>query len=357
MDNASAQWKGWIQLALGLTLSVLFFYMMAPFMVALLLGAVTAIICYPPYADLRKYLPAKLSALLVTVGMALGILLPFIFILYSGSYRLLNLISQIKLPRPGQPLDTLLAHPTVNRLLGALSRFVPVDQEWIRSQALSVLEQVIEKLSKLVAGFLSGMPGLMLAFFVVILSAYFFLVDGAKFLRFLSSLSPLRAERSVELYAAFESSCRGVVLALFASALVQGALMAFLFLVTGLPDPMFIAVITILMGMVPVVGSAPIWIGATLYLFLNGAPVRGVVMLLGGVAVSTSDNVVRPWILKGHSEMHPLLALVSVFGAVSLFGATGIFLGPVIAAVFVSFLKILALEIRRENLPPTPGST
>jgi predicted PurR-regulated permease PerM len=79
-------------------------------------------------------------------------------------------------------------------------------------------------------------------------------------------------------------------------------------------------------------------------------------MLCGGVLVATSDNVVRPWILKGHSEMHPLLALVSVFGAVNLVGATGIFLGPVIAAVFVSFLKMLALEIRRESLILPPGT-
>lgn len=80
----------------------------------------------------------------------------------------------------------------------------------------------------------------------------------------------------------------------------------------------------------------------------------GFVMLAGGLTISTSDNIVRPLVMKEHSEMHPLLALVSVFGAVNLFGATGIFLGPVIAAVFVSFLRIVSLEIRREavHLPP-----
>jgi predicted PurR-regulated permease PerM len=65
-------------------------------------------------------------------------------------------------------------------------------------------------------------------------------------------------------------------------------------------------------------------------------------MTVAAVFISTSDNFIRPWVMKGQSEMHPMLALVSAFGAVQLLGATGIFLGPIIAAVFVSFLNILA---------------
>lgn len=351
--NEQQQWKGWIQLLLGLGLTFLFFYMMAPFLVAILLGAVTAIIVYPLYVLLRSKLPRALAGLFVTLGVAVGLLLPVFLMIYAGSLRLLGLFGRLKLPKDGT-VDHLLYHPSVTRLLETISRVFPVDREWIRSQAIQLIQSIVETLTHLIAGFLSGMPGLLMAFSIVLISTYFFLVDGARFLRFLSSISPLRDNRSQDLYGAFEKSCRGVVLGLIASSAVQAVLMMVLFSVTGIPDPIFTGGMTFIMGLVPVVGSAPIWVGAAVYLFLSHNTTMAVVMLIGGILVSASDNVVRPLVMKGHSEMHPLLALVSVFGAVNLLGPTGIFLGPVIAAVFVSFLKILSLEIRRENMLTAP---
>jgi len=348
-NTSSQQWKGWIQLVLGLGLTFLFFYMMAPFLVAILLGAVTAIIVYPLFLIVVKKMPRALAGLSVTLAVALGILLPVFFLVYTGSVRLLGIFSQLKLPSNGS-VDHLLYHPWVTETLQTISNFVPIDREWIRSEGIGLLQNIAETLTRFIANFLSGMPGLLVAFTIVILSTYFFLVDGARFLRFLSSLSPMGDNRSNDLYGAFEKSCRGVVLGLIASSAVQAILMLIFFSITGIPDPAFMGGMTFVAGMVPVVGSAPIWIGAVLYLFLSGKIAMSIVMLVGGILISTSDNIVRPLIMKGHSEMHPLLALVSVFGAVNLLGPTGIFLGPVIAAVFVSFLKILALEIRRENI-------
>jgi predicted PurR-regulated permease PerM len=277
------------------------------------------------------------------------------FVLYRGVYRLLGLVSQIKIPQQGEGgIDSLLQQPWFQRLVRTASRVLPIDRDWVREQSVQLLQQILEVSSKLFASALAGMPKLLVGYFVVTLSFYFFLVDGARFLRFLSNLSPLPHARSMEIYEAFEKSCRGVVIGLFASSLVQAVLMSLFFLFTGLPNVFLMGIVTVVMGMVPVVGSAPIWIGATIYLFLKYDLIYGIIMLVGGILIATSDNVVRPWVMKGHSEIHPLLALVSVFGAVNLMGPTGIFLGPVIAAVFVSFLKILALEIRRENAVGSP---
>src|SRR3954447_4643297 len=107
----AGNWRGWIQLALGFGLTLLFFYMMAPFLVALLLGAVTAILAYPLYDRLRRLVPPHLSALVVMLGVALGILLPFIFVVYNAAYRLLELFGRLRLLSPKQPLDSLVFHP------------------------------------------------------------------------------------------------------------------------------------------------------------------------------------------------------------------------------------------------------
>ena len=338
-------WKGWGQLLLGLGITGLFFFMMAPFMVATLLGAVMAVICYPLHDRWRRKLPNTLSAISVTLALAVGIFLPIFLLIYFSAIRLLQMVSQFKVVKDGLTYDSILAVPLFGNILSIVGRVMPVDREWVRANSADLIQNIAEKLSLWVTQNLSGMPGLVLAVSVVILSLYFFLIDGEKLLRFLAHLSPLKPERSLELYHAFESSCRAVVIGLFVSAVVQGALMTLFFFVTNLTSPFLFGSLTVGMGMVPLVGAAPIWIGATLYLFSKSSILMAIVMLLGGLIISTCDNVIRTWIMSDKVAMHPFLALVSVFGALNLVGASGIFLGPIIAAVFVSFLKIVSREL------------
>ena len=346
----ASPWRGWIQLMLGLGLTILFFYMMAPFVVAILLGGVMAILAYPLYERAKVKMPEGVSAFLVTFGVTAGVLAPLVFALYSMVYRTFTMIKRWRLMREGQTVEEFADHPFVGKVLNGLAYFVPIDQEWLHEQALNFLSTLVENISGIVAAFLASMPGLILAFVIVILSMYFFLVDGSRFLKFLGNLSPLKQDRSKEIYGVFERTCRGVVLGLFLSALVQAIVISLLFLLTGLPNVAIAGFFALILAMVPVIGSSPIWIVAAIYLGANALWGSFAVMLVGGIFVSTIDNVIRPWVMKGQAEMHPLLALVSVFGAVRLMGPTGIFLGPVIAAVFVSFLKIVSLELRRDRM-------
>ena len=341
MEAHPPRWRGWMQLLLGGGLAFLFFYMMHPYLLPILLGGVVAILCYPLCLRLGRYLPKGLSAGLVTLGVVLGILLPLLGLLYVGAYQVMNLVGRTSILEPGA-VENLIHHPATQRFLNGLTRLLPVDQQWLKTQTLELGQASLAKISALFATFLAQMPGQLVAFAVIVLSAYFFLRDGPLFLSFLSRLSPLDPDRSQKLYITFETSCRGVVLGLFASAGIQAVLAGIFFELTGLPNPAFAGLSTFIMGMVPVVGSAPIWMGATAYLFLTHKTALGIVMLVGGALISTADNVIRTLVMKGHGKMHPLLALVSVFGAVSLFGATGVFVGPVIAAVFVAALEILS---------------
>src|SRR5262249_31810037 len=144
------------------------------------------------------------SALVVTIAVAVGILLPCFFVIYSGSYRLLALLSELEIPKDGALIGTMLAAAGLRKWMKQISRFVPIDRNWLREQALAVIANVVENLSKLIASFFAGMPGLLLGFAVVLISVYFFITDGGKFLKFLARLSPMKPERSVELYETFE---------------------------------------------------------------------------------------------------------------------------------------------------------
>ena len=61
--------------------------------------------------------------------------------------------------------------------------------------------------------------------------------------------------------------------------------------------------------------------------------------------VSQSDNVIKPLMLRGRSNVHPLLALLSILGSVQVMGAIGILVGPMLVVFLQTLLKLLHREI------------
>lgn len=321
---------------------------MAPFLIALVIAAIIALLCHPWYRKLDRYMPHWIASLLVTLGVTVLVLAPLVFVGINVTYQLITLIKGIKLPSFDQ-LANLSEHPFVTRYIHRLPEWIPVDKAWMQEQALTVGQRALEALSGILTAFVGGLPGLLLQVCVVVVSVYFFLVDGARLVRFLGTISPLPPEKSRGLFFAFSDACIGTVLGMFASAAVQGFLIGVTFAIASIPHPILWGSIGVIMGMVPVIGVMPVTVGAIIYGFANGDITTGIIALVGAGIVGFSDNIVRPWVLKGHGEMHPLLGLVSAFGAVAVLGPSGIILGPVIAALFVAFLEILSSDMKNQS--------
>ena len=103
---------------------------------------------------------------------------------------------------------------------------------------------------------------------------------------------------------------------------------------------------TAIFSLVPVVGTATIWIPMSLYLVSTGAMMKGAILFVLGVTViGLLDNLIRPLIIEGQSQgMHLLLVVFSLAGGLLLFGPSGVVLGPLVAALFVTFLEIYKIE-------------
>lgn len=84
--------------------------------------------------------------------------------------------------------------------------------------------------------------------------------------------------------------------------------------------------------------------------------VAGAILIaVGVIVVSNIDNVVRMAVLHGSAGMHPLLALVSVLGGLYEMGVLGVFVGPVVAGVFLTLLRILKQQLDRYPVLPPSG--
>ena len=112
---------------------------------------------------------------------------------------------------------------------------------------------------------------------------------------------------------------------------------------------MAVGVIGTFSSLVPIVGTALIWVPAVAYLALSGAWIRALILLVWClVVVGLTDNILRPWILRGSMPMNTLLVVLSIFGGIEYFGLAGIIAGPVVFSFTAALLRILR-EMLEEN--------
>lgn len=221
-------------------------------------------------------------------------------------------------------------------------------------------------IGKLLIGAAQGLLGVILGLIIMILAIYYFLVDGPTMIHTMMRLSPLDNEYERELLDKFANVSRAVVLAVLAAAVVQGFLAGIGFYFALEPGaPIFLMVtVTMIASVIPFVGAAGIWIPTCIWIFLyqgervitdadglpqtvTGEPMTAILLAIycGGV-VSTIDNVIKPLVLHGQSNLHPLLALMSVLGGVKALGPVGILVGPMLVAFIHALLVMVNKELR-----------
>ena len=123
----------------------------------------------------------------------------------------------------------------------------------------------------------------------------------------------------------------------------------------GLDSIFLLTLLSAVLAMVPFVGAASVWIPCVLYLYFvdNNLTAAIGLTIYGFAVISMADNIIKPWILHGQSNLHPLLALLSVIGGVAVLGPIGILIGPMIVVFLQTMLKILQREMHLMESPKT----
>lgn len=201
------------------------------------------------------------------------------------------------------------------------------------------------------------LPIILIDIFLFVVSLYFFLRDGDALSRWMKRLSPFPPEDTEVLFLSIRDTVNGAVLGIVATALVQGTLTTLALSLLRVPGALLFGVLAMLLSLVPLVGTTPVTLGATLYLLLIGRTGAAIAMLAAAVVIGLSDNVVRPWVQSSQGRMHPLLALLSILGGLQLLGVPGIFIGPVITAMALWAIDTYATLRMQPGEPPPPSET
>jgi predicted PurR-regulated permease PerM len=391
-----------VLLAIILLVGTVFFQVMAQFIVPLFMACVLLVVFYPLHVRVLQRLPRypRLAALITTVLIILGICLPLAWLGWNAYLEGEHAIEWLRSPsgstvveRGYEKLDQLIEkipgrefgrserdEEDANQPVGASAESpradgatttAPAETERSSSpktkQPTPNADKLLAKVTASIGPlFLSGVQTVARTLFgliIMVISLYFFLADGPAMIHTLMQISPLAEEQELELLARFGQISRSVVIATMLSAVAQGiaAGIGYYFVLPPAAPLFLLTALTMVLAIVPFVGAAGVWIPVCIGLLLHGgdsgSPGSNWPIVVGfaiycTIVVSGLDNLIKPYVLHGQSNLHPLLALLSILGGVQVLGPVGILVGPMLVSFMQALLSIFRREM--ENLGQLP---
>jgi predicted PurR-regulated permease PerM len=337
-NDARDRFRKSFVLLMVLSITIVFAVTIKGFLAALFLAAVFTGLIYPSYRWLLHYFGdretlASIITLLLVFGAIVVPLIAFFGIVVSQAVEVTNIVAPwLERQIEGSSGD-----------FGTLPEWVPFagQLEPYRADIAEKLASLVSKAGGFVLGSLSKVTQMtalfLLNLFVMLYAMFFFLISGPAIVRTILGYLPLSAADKQNILHVGLSVSKATIKGTLVIGIVQGALGGLGLAVAGIPSAAFWGTIMVVLSIIPGIGTALVWVPAAIFLMVSGETTAAVGLTIWSAAVvGTVDNVLRPRLVGKDTSMPDLLILVSTLGGLGLFGALGLVVGPVIAALFLT---------------------
>ena len=328
--------------AMLLGAAALVFFIIMPYLGALILAATMAVVFAPLHRMILRVFGGReaLAALAVVVIVLVIILLPLSLLGYQVFQEVADVYRKVTAD------NALVTQKLIQLFPPRLQSFIPQFSLSVNQYAGSVIGWVSQNLG----GIFSSVAQVFVNFFIGMLALYYFLRDGARFKKTLYDLSPLAQTEDEKIFSRLETTVNSVIKGSLLLALIQGILAGTGFAIFGVPNAAFWGAVTVIAALVPTLGTTLIIAPAVLYLFFMHATGAALGLLIWGViAVGLVDNVLGPKLYGRGVAIHPLFILLAVLGGLALFGPVGFLIGPLVVSFLFALLDIYPSIVARQR--------
>ena len=178
---------------------------------------------------------------------------------------------------------------------------------------------------------------------ILVAGTYTILVDGDHWYAWIEQHAPISAPIVRRFANAFAETGRGLLIGVVGAGLAQAIVATVVFVLTGVPQPFALGLLTLLVSVVPAVGTSIVWLPVAAGLALTGRTAAATVLVIAGVAViGTIDNVVRPYLARrGHLQLPTFVVLVAMFSGGIAMGPWGLLIAPLVVRLAKEALSTL----------------
>ena len=335
----------WFLLAIFGVVLYLCFRIMQPFLMPIFLALILSTLLDPIYEALARRMGngRTLASLAVCLGLTVAIVLPVLLLSISLASEANDAYQNHRDPETVKKIAAWL-DPGANPILRKIQPWLPSSWRFenleIGTQLGSQAQRIGVAALAVATTFATGAFNFLMDYFIMLIVLFFLLRDSAYFAEGVRWISPLSKRQENLFVERFRIVTKATVLGTLVTALLQGTLSGVIFLVLGLPNPILWGALTALLSLVPVIGSASVWVPWTLYLLAIGSYGRALIFVGSqAIVVGGIDNFLRPTLIEGRVRMHALVVFFSILGGIGYFGILGMFIGPLVFAMSIAFLE------------------
>lgn len=308
--------------AIGIT-----FLMILPFMGYILTGLILGFMLKPVKDRIDRFTSySSTLTVILTIFMALLPVMILLGVVTDDAAQIVNSIED-------QNISLGQIEQQISQLTGeefSLEERLKSSIESIGSTVLSSTSQVVDFAS----GFAIGIS-------ILLFTQYYTLEQGSELVEWSKQLDIIPDEIQNELYRKTADTTHSVIEGHVITALASGLVAGIGLFIAGVPNIAFWTFMMMILGLIPLIGTALIWAPAAIYLLINGQIYMGAFLLAyGALVVGSVDNFLRPFLVDEEADLHPLFIILGVIGGIGVFGPIGIFVGPVIFGIAKALLKV-----------------
>ncbi|MFC1648956.1 AI-2E family transporter [Nanoarchaeota archaeon] len=309
------------------------FLMVKPMLAYMAMAIILTYFTHPIYKKLHSKIKSKsLASGLMILIILLVIIIPTFFIVAT-------LVDQV--PVVTSSISKFLEQRTTED--SALSA---IGSEGFSDTLNELLNRSGEFMVSSATSFLGSLPGVTLGLFIMFFLMYYGFKEGEKIYKVTYKYIPLKEQHKKRMMKEVQNVSSAVLYGQVMTSIIQGALGGLGFLIFGIPNPVFWGFVMILLSFLPIIGTPIVWVPAGLYeIFIHQNYVAGIgILIFGTVVIINVDNLIRPKLISGKSDIHPAVVLIGVLGGLAVFGFAGMVLGPLIMALLISMVRFYTEE-------------
>lgn len=339
--------------ALILAVTWLLGSILMPFLVPIAWALIIGIITYPAYLWLLRLLNQheQRAAAIMTLAVVLLCIAPVVSLLSVLAQEVGQVYIYISNLINDGGADKLLQQwgndPRLSPYLERIKTLVGSSNLNLTDSVIAYSKQVLSQLLLFLTALVTNSFAFLIDICFMLFILFFVYLDGRKALAWLERVLPIEAVIRSRVSLVIQNVLTGFIFGTLLTSLVQGVLAGAAYLLFSVPSACLLAVLTAIAGLIPVVGSAIIWLPAALYLYFADAAGKAIVLSLWGLlVVGMADNVVKPLFMSSRVTLPLLPLLLGVFGGLAAFGVLGAILGPLMLAILY---ELFVLEDKAEE--------
>jgi len=339
-------------------ISGLTFVVLKPFLAAIAWAIVLAVGFAAPWRYVLKVFRGRRTAAAVTASLlvALVVILPAGLLATAIFGQAMSATASLKEKLKEQKISSfgdLVSLPPVQTGLKWVEARTGLTPEVVKDRVGEAAGALSSGLAALSGGLVVGFVDTVMSFLTTIFLLFFLFRDGDELVAAMADLLPMEPDERNELLASLGRMLQSIFRGSLLCAAIQGATGGLGWWLAGLPSPVLASVAMAILSLLPIGGTAIVWLPGAVALWIGGHTGAAIFLAAWGLVVASflADNVLKPFLIGGADELNTVVVFLGVFGGIAAFGLLGVFIGPITLAMFATLVEARRRQVAARATP------